>query len=137
MNILNSIARLSLNNLDLYLSSVNKRYEIKVNEVIELLSNKSRKVRQLLGCGSFFVICGVSGSGKTTVIKMANLRLPEREKIAESLDILFNKDIDAAIQILNDDNYSYEGAKHVAYSIVRKDMGESLMKRGVSVVFMS
>ncbi len=106
----------------------------------------ARKILELINCPIFkteclisrpvFVICGVSGSGKTTAIELANEQLPEGEEVAESRDILFCQDADSAQQIINDDDSQYPWSKYIAYSTVNKSIAQDLAKTGyIRVIF--
>lgn len=116
----------------------NKRYEETASKIVNLVTSSKQKVLHLITGQSVIVICGLSGSGKTSSIELANQSLPEDEQIAESTALLCCQDADAAVRALRaDEKYSYEGAKHVAYSIVRRSVGEELVRQegGPPVIF--
>lgn len=107
-----------------------QRYEITINKIIDLIYSPIYRTANLLLTGESpaFVLCGVSGSGKTLSIKLANAKLPENEQIAESDALLMCTSSYDAYQILLADRSRYVDAKYIAYTIVRKRIGIELIE---------
>jgi hypothetical protein len=102
------------------------QYEKTVEKILGLLNSPVYKLESILLERNYFVLCGASGAGKTISIELVNERLPEGEKIAESLDILYCRGASDVERILAGGENSYEGCKYVAYSIVNKEIGRIL-----------
>lgn len=111
-------------------------YEKTVGKILDLLNSPEYKLKSVLLERNFFVLCGASGAGKTISIELVNERLPEGEKIAESLDILYCRGAGEVERILDGGESSYEGCKYVAYSIVNKEIGRILAdSKACEVIF--
>ena len=104
------------------------RYEKTAYKILDLINSPQFKARTLI-LKPQFIICGISGSGKTYAIELANEKLPDNEKIAESTDILFCSDAESAEEVILKDDSRYEEAKYIAYSTVRRDVGENLASK--------
>lgn len=102
-----------------------KRHIEASQKILELINSPIFQVECLI-LRPCFIICGVSGSGKTSAITLANQQLPEDSEIAESMDILFCRDAKSAEQIINDDKSRYHGARYIAYTTVYKTIGQEL-----------
>lgn len=111
------------------MSHSEERHQEAARNILELINSPHFKAECLIS-RPVFVICGVSGSGKTTAIELANEQLPEDEEVAESMDILGCQDADSAQQIIDDDESQYVGAKYIAYSTVSKSIAQKLAQNG-------
>lgn len=124
--------------MSIFSNEVKGKYKVPADKIIDLVNSSEYKALQLITGRSFFVICGVSGSGKTTSIDMANEKLPSTELVAESHDLLFlkniNKNVDELKIIMEGNKYHYEGCRHIAYSIVKRELGEELMSGNICPV---
>lgn len=117
------------------MSYPDKKHKETARKILALLKSPIFKTASLIFKPSF-VICGTSGCGKTTAIKLANRQLPEDEQIAESSDILFCLDARSAEQIISQDDSRYLGTRYIAYSTVRKTVGQDLAKSALyGVIF--
>ena len=110
------------------MTKMKNRYEDTARKILDLISSPQFIARSLL-FKPHFVICGISGSGKTFALELANEKLPDNEKIAESTDILFCSDAESAEEVILKDDSRYEEAKYIAYSTVRRDVGENLASK--------
>ena len=112
-----------------------KRRQEAARKILELINSPTFKAECLI-LKPVFVICGASGSGKTTAIELANEQLPEDEEVAESMDILRCQDADSAQQIIADDDSRYPRSKYIAYSTVNKPIAQELAKNmNMRVIF--
>lgn len=98
-----------------------------VNESVEKTKRLILPMR-----GTRFVICGTSGSGKSQSISVANSLLPPSERIAESQEILRERDPAKAIEILNDPELEYQASLHIAFNVVNSYLAKALEVQGVS-----
>ncbi len=108
---------------------IKERRQEAARKILELINSQTFKTECLIS-RPVFVICGVSGSGKTSAIELVNEQQPEGEEVAESRDILFCKDADSAQKIIDDDESQYAWSKYIAYSTVHKSIAQELAKNG-------
>lgn len=95
----------------------------------EGLSNKNRLMGLISPAGvAAFVLCGVSGIGKTRGIEAANERFEEGGGRIIEFDLFKCRDCDEAKEKINNvlANCSYEGNSCVCFSTVSIDLAERL-----------
>ena len=92
--------------------------------------------RLLLPGGTRFVICGVSGSGKSRAIELANDSLPENEQIAESRELTFESSVIKAIETLHDLDLAYEVSMHIGFCVYEPALAKSLEQNGEKVFWL-
>lgn len=125
-----------MSDTDLYFpANLEKQYQQTISKIIDVVNSPQYKALNLITTRPVFVLCGVSGSGKSLSIELANAKLPDDEQIAESNALLWCANSDEAYRILLADDSRYQGAKHIAYSIVRKNIGIELSERFCTVIY--
>jgi hypothetical protein len=107
------------------------------DQIIELLNSGRYKVRSLILSRPVFVICGESGKARTWSVDLANEKLPNGEQIAASIGVYGCDDVNVAEHFIDNDCSVYKGARHIAYTVRNRHVGDQLAERGLPVVFMS
>lgn len=105
------------------------------DQIVELLNSKDYKIRSIL-TRYVFVICGESGKSRIWSVDLANEKLPKGEHIAASIGVHGCDDANVAEDFIHKDASDYKGAKHVAYTILNRNVGDQMAERGWPVVFM-
>lgn len=107
-------------------------------QIFDFVNSPMEKVRRgLLGVdGTRFIVYGRSGSGKTSAIDVANSLLPLHEQIAESQELLWERDVLKAIESFDDQNLRYECSKHIGFSVIAQDLAKDMEARGVKVFWL-
>ena len=114
--------------------TLEQRYKKPVAEILDLFTSPGYKTKQAEALIDpegdhrpfFFVICGVSGSGKTVSIDLANAKLGKGNEIAESNDLLWCHSVTEVINIIQQDTSLYADSKHIAYVLLKQDIGNAL-----------
>jgi hypothetical protein len=106
------------------------------DQIVELLNSGQYKLWALVFSRPVFVLCGDSGKAKAWPVLLANERLPKGQQIAVSRDLYECSDVDVAEQFLNNDATRYEGAMHIAYTVLNRHVGQQLAEGNWHVVFM-
>jgi hypothetical protein len=110
--------------------------EVAVAIVDFLKPNRSLRLLTPSSPGTRFVLCGTSGSGKTRAISAANSKLPSSERIAESQDLLRERDPLKALDVVNDAELAYEASQHIAFNVVSRPLADALELKGVKVFWL-
>ncbi|EPF9375889.1 helix-turn-helix domain-containing protein [Vibrio parahaemolyticus] len=107
------------------------------DEILEYLS------KELEGEGKDlhlrFVIYGESGSGKTRIVNLINEKLAESGtvesvgEIAECIDLIHKDNLCKALGILKNEELRYANSRHIAFSVLSKDLASSLEANGIKV----
>jgi len=106
-------------------------------QIHQFLNAPTEKTWRLIGIkGSRFVVCGTSGSGKTRAIERANSLLPPDEQIAESQELLLERDVAKAISIVEDETLQYEDSEHIGFNVIRSSMARDLEAHGIKVFWL-
>ncbi len=115
-----------------------KKFEEMGPQIADFLSDPREEIIRLISPmrGTRFVICGTSGSGKTQSISVANRLLSSSERIAESQELLWERDAAKAIEILNDPELEYEASLHIAFNVVNSYLAKALELEGVRVFWL-
>lgn len=115
-----------------------KKYEQAAREIFDALRALEQESRRRFGpmAGrSFMVLCGPSGCGKSISIGLAHKLLPEG--LAECNGLILCNDGDEAIEFLRNDDSEYEGATHIVYTVLKKDIAMAISNSDICpVVFM-
>jgi len=80
-----------------------------------------------------FVLCGVSGCGKTRTVSLVNEKLPEGAELAECLELIYRDKFCKAWGIVNDKELKYSDSKHIAFSVLSEELASSLESNGIRV----
>lgn len=110
--------------------------EVAVAIVDFLKPNRALRLISPSSLGARFVLCGTSGSGKSRAISSANSKLPSSEQIAESQDILRERDPLKALEVVNDAELAYEVSQHIAFNVVSRPLADALELKGVKVFWL-
>ena len=116
-----------------------KPFEVIGPRIVAFLNDPIMKTMRLIdpsAHGARFVVCGTSGSGKTRAIGLANSHLPEYEQIAESQDLLREKDPLKALGVVNDPDLAYEASLHIAFNVIYRNLAKELELNGVKVFWL-
>lgn len=107
-------------------------------QIVDYVIDPVQKVKQLISPwrGTRFVVCGTSGSGKSRAICLANSLLSSSEQVAESQDILREKDTKKAVEILTDPELEYEDSLHIAFNVVNSYLAKALEVEGFKVFWL-
>ncbi|MEW9572790.1 hypothetical protein ABQJ54_13610 [Rhodanobacter sp. Si-c] len=115
-----------------------ENFERVANEIIAYInSNDCRLMEAITTHGSRFILFGASGSGKTRAIEFANKQLPPNQQITESNDMLFCKRVSDAKTIFDDKNLKYQGARHIGFSIVKREMAAKIHNERIKVFWLT
>lgn len=107
------------------------------DEILEFLSKELEEEGKDLELR--FVIYGESGSGKTRIVKLINKKLAESGtvesvgEIAECIDLIHKDNLCKAWGILKDEELRYANSRHIAFSVLSKDLASSLEANGIKV----
>jgi len=111
-----------------------ENFEKVANEILAYINDKKTQTAELLSPISIrFILCGSSGSGKTSAVNLANKDLSEAHEIAESSDILYVKDLSKALDIINDRDLKYQDSKYIGFNVIDKDLAKQLELAGRKV----
>lgn len=116
-----------------------ENFERVAGEMLSYIDDKTRKMMHLLlknpnsGDEAKFILCGISGCGKTRAVEEANKKLPADQQIAESHDMLSIKEPSQALVIFNDRNLRYVDSSHIGFDVVQKDLAKKLEADGIKV----
>jgi hypothetical protein len=116
-----------------------KSFEVIGPRIVAFLNDPLMKTVRLIdpsARGARFVVCGTSGSGKTRAICLANSHLPEHEQIAESQDLLSERDPLKALGVVNDPDLEYEASLHIAFNVIYQNLAKELEFNGVKVFWL-
>jgi energy-coupling factor transporter ATP-binding protein EcfA2 len=104
----------------------------------EFVNDRVQKTWRLISeaKGTRFIVCGASGSGKTRAIDLANGLLPEDEQIAESGEILWQRDAAVAATTIDQVGLAYENSLHIAFSTVDVGLAKTLEAQGFKVFWL-
>jgi transcriptional regulator with XRE-family HTH domain len=80
-----------------------------------------------------FVLCGVSGCGKTRAVSIVNDTLPKGAELAEDTDLIFPRNLCKALAIVNKEGLAYQNSKHIAFSVMNEDLASSLENNEIKV----
>lgn len=106
-------------------------------EIVDFVNHPEQKTLRLINAGGTrFVVCGTSGSGKSRAIEHANSFLPVGEQIAESQELLREKDPLNALIIVNDAELKYEASEHIGFNIIGSALAKNLEIQGVKVFWL-
>jgi energy-coupling factor transporter ATP-binding protein EcfA2 len=97
--------------------------------IAEFIQDRKEKVLRIVRQPyhqSRMIVCGPSGSYKSTAVDVANGLLPESEQISEVDEILRLKDFDKVIAIIEDPSLRPEISQHVAFNMVNKDLAAQI-----------
>lgn len=114
-------------------------FEVIGPQIVDFLNDPIMKATRLIhpsAPGARFVVCGTSGSGKTRAICVANSHLPEHEQIAESQDLLSERDPLKALAVVNDPDLAYEASLHIAFNVIYRNLAKELELNGVKVFWL-
>lgn len=106
-------------------------------QIVDFVNHPEQK-RKRLTCagGTRFIVCGTSGSGKTRAIKVANNLLPLNDQIAESQELLGEKNVLKALKIINDSELKYEHSQHIGFNVINSFLAKDLEAQGVKVFWL-
>lgn len=116
-----------------------KPFEVIGPQIVDFLNDPILKTIRLIAPstpGARFVVCGTSGSGKTRAICLANSHLPDYEQIAESQDLLSERDSLKALGVVNDPDLEYEASLHIAFNVIYRNLAKELELNGVKVFWL-
>ena len=82
---------------------------------------------------SRFVLCGVSGCGKSLAVSIVNKTLPKGAKLAECIKLTFPCNLCKAWDIFNEKELAYINSKHIAFIVMNEDLASSLEGNGIKV----
>ena len=82
---------------------------------------------------SRFVLCGVSGCGKSLAVSIVNKTLPKGAELAECTELIFPRNLCKAWDIVNEEELAYINSKHIAFSVMNEDLASSLEGNGIKV----
>jgi transcriptional regulator with XRE-family HTH domain len=85
------------------------------------------------GFESRFVLCGVSGCGKSLAISIVNKTLPKGAELAECTKLIFSQNLCKAWEIVNKEGLEYQNSKHIAFSVMSEDLASSLESNEIKV----
>lgn len=106
-------------------------------QIVDFLNHPKQQTLRLISAGGTrFIVCGTSGSGKTRAIAEANSLLPFNEQIAESQELLREKDLANALTIINDTELRYEASAHIGFNIIGSALAKKLELQGVKVFWL-
>lgn len=86
-----------------------------------------------------FVIYGESGSGKTRIVNLINEKLAVSGavgsvgEVAECIDLIHKDKLCKAWDIINDEDLRYVNSRHIAFSVLSRDLASSLEVNGIKV----
>jgi hypothetical protein len=117
-----------------------EKYEAIAKRIIDVLTSCESDVYRMCDANPIVILCGMSGSGKTRSIEIANERLPKHGQIAECSDILNYKDAEGAMEALPpryQDAPGYPNCKYIVYSLLDTKTGRAVAMNypGVKVIF--
>lgn len=107
-------------------------------QIFDFVNSPMEKAKRgLLGIdGTRFIVYGISGSGKTSAIDVANSLLPLDEQIAESQELLRERDVLKALESFDDVELRYECSKHIGFSVITPYLAKDMEARGVKVFWL-
>lgn len=115
-----------------------EKFERVAGEILAYLnSNECRMLEIITMHGARFILCGTSGSGKTRAVEFANRQLSQSQQIAESNDLLFCKSASDADKIVLDRSLEYQGARHIGFNVVNKELATSMQSEIFRVFWLS
>lgn len=85
-----------------------------------------------------FALHGKSGCGKTRAISIVNEYLSIKGpygELAECCDLIWNKNFCKAFDIINDKELAYEDSNHIAFSIMNRELANSLESNDIKVFY--
>lgn len=85
-----------------------------------------------------FALHGESGSGKTRAISIVNEYLTKESpygELAECNDLIWIENYCKALDIINDQDLAYEDSSHIAFSIMNKELANSLESNNIKVFY--
>ncbi len=111
------------------------KFEEVGRQIVAFLDSPGERAKRLLlpGEGSRFVLCGTSGSGKTSAISFANELLPATEQIAESQELARERCPDRAMVIFNDEELAYEDSRHIGLNVLGASIAMAMEGKGIKV----
>lgn len=112
-----------------------KKFEEIGPQIVDFVRDPAQLNKQLFAPwrGVRFIVCGTSGSGKTRAIGLANTLLADFEQIAESQEIIFERDLVKAIETFKSADLEYEASLHIGFNVIDGNLAEALEKEGVKV----
>lgn len=115
-----------------------QKFEQIAAQILDFVGDPVQKTKRLISQhgGTRFVVCGTSGSGKSRAVFLANSSLPPAEKIAESHELLRERNATKAIEILEDTELEYEASAHIAFNVVNSYLAKALEVRGFKVFWL-
>jgi len=107
-------------------------------QIADFINHKVQKTKRLISPyrGTRFIVCGTSGSGKTSALCFANSSLPPDEQIAESQELLRERDPIKAIEFLENAELEYETSLHIAFSVISSYLAKALEVEGFKVFWL-
>ena len=114
-----------------------EKFEEVGQQIADFVNGPTQRMTRLIyPHGTRFVVCGTSGSGKSRAIDFANGILPASEQIAESRDIVREKDPLRAIDAMENPELKYEASMHIAFNVVSSYLAKALEEKGVKVFWL-
>jgi len=106
-------------------------------QIVDFVNQPEQRLNKFIcNGGARFIVCGTSGSGKTRAIEVANSSLPLNEQIAESQELLQEKNVLNALKSINDSELEYECSKHIGFNVVSSFLAKDLESQGVKVFWL-
>ena len=115
-----------------------KQFEVVGPQIAGFVNDPEQKLKRLIvpWKGTRFVVCGTSGSGITRSIDLANSLLPVSEQVAESREIVLEKDLLKAVEALENAELEYESSLHIAFTVYNSHLAKVLELKGFKVFWL-
>lgn len=107
------------------------------DEILEFLSEELEGKDE--GFHLRFVIYGESGSGKTRIVNLINEKIAASGvidsvgEIAECIDLIHKVNLCKAWDMFNNEDLMYENSRHIAFSVLSRDLASSLEANNIKV----